>query len=356
MNNKVAIITDTHWGVRNDNINFIDANKRFLDNVFFPEIFKRKIDRIIHLGDLLDRRKQTNTLTAARLREDFLDVIEDHAIKTDIIVGNHDCYFKNTNLVNSLSELVDGRYINIDIHLSPNHIELYDEQILLVPWIADDIAEKSDIIIKDSNAKICMGHLELLGFEMDKGNISTHGQNSNLYDKFSIVLSGHYHHRSSKGNIHYLGSHGEFTWADYDDSRGFHIFDMKTHDLEFIRNPYSMYRKIWYNDKDRQMEDIMKIDESLYANTMVKVIVVNKNNPYWFDMFCEKIEKCGVLDMQIVEDHFNMNMINDDEMMETESTLDIFKNHINQIPKPSFNISKLENTIIDLYKRAMTKE
>ena len=40
---EVAIITDTHFGVRNDNVAFMDMTKKFLDNVFFPEIIIKSL-------------------------------------------------------------------------------------------------------------------------------------------------------------------------------------------------------------------------------------------------------------------------------------------------------------------------
>ena len=64
------------FGVRNDNVSFLDSSKSFLDNVFFPEIDRQQIKIIVHLGDLVDRRKYINIQTANRLREDFLDPIK----------------------------------------------------------------------------------------------------------------------------------------------------------------------------------------------------------------------------------------------------------------------------------------
>jgi hypothetical protein len=86
---------------------------------------------------------------------------------------------------------------------------------------------------------------------------------------------------------------------------------------------------------------------------MIKVIVSNKTNPYWFDLFCEKIEKANPLNMQIVEDHLNLNLEDDDDIVaEAESTLDIFKKHISQLATPNLNTTKLESVITDLYNRA----
>ena len=101
---KLAIITDTHYGVRGDHHAFIDNTKMFLDNIFFPYIKEHKIDTIIHLGDVVDRRKFINFYTLSRLRQDFLEPIRDLDISLHITVGNHDTTYKNTNSLNALTE------------------------------------------------------------------------------------------------------------------------------------------------------------------------------------------------------------------------------------------------------------
>lgn len=354
---KIALITDTHWGVRNDNPAFLDNTKKFLDDVFFKTIDKAKITTVIHLGDLVDRRKYININTARRLREDFLDRLDARKIDYLQIAGNHDTYFKNTNEVNSIKELVEGRYTRFGvIDKDPIEVEYDGLKILLLPWICDENYERTIETIKQTTAPVCFGHLELMGFEMYKGSVNDHGMASSIFDKFDMVCSGHYHHRSTNGSIYYLGSHGEFTWSDYDDPRGFHIFDTRTRELTFVENPYTMFAKAWYDDSS---EDFLNnpINYAQYKNKIVKVIVKNKTNPYWFDMFIDNLEKAGTLDLQVVDDHLNLQLEDDTEIVnEAEDTLTIFRKHIDQLSMPNLNKKKLETAINVLYNEALAVE
>ena len=352
---KIALITDTHWGVRNDNVAFLDNSKRFLDEIFFPSIRDNGISTVIHLGDLVDRRKYININTARRMREDFLTPMREHALDVHIIAGNHDTYYKNTNEVNALRELTTSYDFKI-YDKFPQEVEFDNTIILMTPWICDENRKLSFEKIRSTPSPILMGHLELAGFEMYRGSIVSHGDDRNLFDKFDLVCSGHYHHRSSDGTIHYLGNHGEFTWSDYDDPKGFHIFDTEKRDLTFIQNPFRIFDKFWYDDVTIGKEP-EGYELSHWKNKIVKIIVTNKTNPYRFDRFIEQFEKMGVIDMQIVEDHFNHALEDDASIVdEAESTIDIFKHHIEQINVQNLNKQKLENTIIDLYQEALTIE
>jgi DNA repair exonuclease SbcCD nuclease subunit len=353
---KIALIADTHWGIRNDSQVFYDYFKRFLDDVFFPMLEKEGIKQVIHLGDLVDRRKYANYLTLSRLRRDFLEECERRCIDVYIIPGNHDVFYKNTNEINALREIITGRYQFIHVIEKPVTITFDSTDILLLPWICEDNYEESMNAIKTTTGQVVCGHLELNGFEMFKGSISDHGMDHKLFDRFDVVCSGHYHHKSDTGNIHYLGAFAEYTWSDFDDPRGFHVFDTEIRELTFIRNPYRMFEKVWYDDAGKTVEEVVFDREIDVRNKMVKLIVKNKTNPYWFDLFVDRIEKEGVIDLQVVEDHLHLDLLADEDIIdEAEDTLTVCKKYISSM-NLSVDQKKLDRVITNLYTEALQIE
>jgi len=351
---KIALITDTHWGIRNDSPVMLNQMKKFLDEVFFPTIDSQDIDTVIHLGDLVDRRKYINYVTAKRLRDDFLEPLRRRNIDVHIIAGNHDTYFKNTNDINSLRELLDRKYPNINIYdnVAAEMIFADKTKIFMLPWICDENREWCMKAIDETNAPILMGHLELNGFEMYRGQVNEHGDDPKIFDKFDLVCSGHYHTRSSRSNIHYLGTPAQYTWSDYGDTKGFYVLDTETRGLTFIENPYKIFFKFHYDDINKQMDEVLVFDAAQYKDTYVKVIVKNKTNPYWFDLVIDKIEKSGPADIQIVEDHFNLNLEDDNDIVnEAEDTITIIRKFVDSM-NVNTDKKRVENIIQSLYIEA----
>ena len=76
--------------------------KAFYEEIFFPYLDQHDIKHIIHMGDYFDRRKFINFASMQRNIEHFVKPMIERGITMDLIIGNHDTYYKNTNEVNSL--------------------------------------------------------------------------------------------------------------------------------------------------------------------------------------------------------------------------------------------------------------
>lgn len=350
---KVAFITDQHIGVRNDSIQFHEYFSKFYTDFFFPYLRENNISTIVELGDLFDRRKYINFDSLDRSRKYWFDPIKENNIDMHCIVGNHDVYYKNTNRINSPNLLL--RDYGFNVYEEATEIVIDGVNILLVPWIAPSNYEHSMNMIETTNANIVLGHLELKGFEMYRGAVNDHGLNHSTFKKFDMVCSGHFHHKSTKDNIHYLGAPYEMTWSDYDDDRGFHVFDTETLELTYVKNPYKMFYKVFYDDQVNSEKDILKLDYSHLKNVYLKIVVRNKDNPYLFDLFVDKINSYEPAHVQVVEDNFNLNLEDDDDIVdEAQDTITIIKKYINNLNIQSAN--QVENLFYELYHEALSVE
>jgi len=352
---KAAIITDTHFGVRNDSQTFLNFFDKFYSNVFFPYLIDNNITTIFHLGDIVDRRKFINYVTLREFKRIFIEPCVQNNIQLIGLVGNHDIPYRNTNEVNAMNELFT--HSNIEFYRSPTDYEFDGCKIALLPWINNTNYSECMEYIKGTDAQILFGHLEIAGFEMYRGMKNPHGMEAKLFDKFDMVCSGHFHHKSSKGNIHYLGNPYEMTWNDYNDQRGFHIFDSDKRSLTFVQNPYRIYHKIWYNDIDMKLEEFLaSFDFDAYTNTYVKVIVQNKTNPYWFDIVMDNLYKANPANVSIVDDNKNLDQQSEEEIIsEAEDTLTSLYKYVEQI-NTNVNKSKLNQLFANLYTEAQNME
>ena len=352
---KFLIVTDTHYGARSDNPDFSKFFARFYNEVFFPYLDEHNITTVVHLGDVFDRRKYINFASLQASREYFFDQLASRNIDTHIIAGNHDTFYKNTNDVNSPGLLL-GEYSNIKTYSTPAEVDFDGTNILLMPWICSGNYNDAMSAMQNTKSQILFGHFEISGFEMYKGSYNDHGFNMDIFDKFDMVFSGHFHHRSSRKNIHYLGTPYEITWSDYDDLKGFHVFDTDTRQLTFVPNPITMFHKVFYDDLNKNMDEVLVDDFSVHKGCIVKVIVKNKITPLWFDMFIEKLERAGIIDMQVVEDHLNLNLEDDDDIInEAEDTVTILNKYVEQL-ELSVSKSKVENLLRSLYNEAISME
>ena len=311
---KIAIITDTHYGARKGSKHLHDYFELFYKNVFFPYLEENGITTVFHLGDIFDSRKAIDLQSLEWSKRVVFDPLKNY--KVHAIIGNHDCYYKNTNIVNS-PELLLRTYSNIKVYSKVQEIKVGNLKILFVPWINSENYEKTSNLIKKTKAKIAMGHLELNGFRATRGHMMETGMDVNIFDKFEKVFSGHFHTRSNDGKIYYLGNPYEMFWNDVNDSRGFHIFDTETLTHTPVNNPYKLFYNIYYEDTNYKL-----FNATEYQNKIVKLIVRKKSKPKEFEKFIDKLYSVGVQDLKIIE-NFDIQESTDFEVEEEENTLSI---------------------------------
>ena len=349
---KIALVTDTHFGARNDNQNVNDYFYKFYDDIFFPELEKRGITTCVHLGDVVDRRKFISFKIANDFRQRFINRFAELGIDLHIIIGNHDTYYKNTNEVNSMEELVGKDRCNI--YTGPEVVEFDGVPIQFIPWINANNYDESMTALSRSPAQIAMGHLEVNGFEMHKGQFADGAYDKENFQRFDIVMSGHFHHKSDDGHIYYLGTPYEIYWSDYEDPRGFHIFDTDTRELERIVNPYRLFEKVYYDDTTT---DYTEYDMSKFKDMYVKVIVVNKKDLYQFDKFIDKLLQVDAHEVKIIEDFSELDAenVSDDIVENSEDTMTLLEKYIDELDV-TLSKDRLKNTMRSLYTEAQDLE
>ena len=268
-----------------------------------------------------------------------------------VIVGNHDIYYKNTLKVNSMEELTKGMD-HVTVYSDPCEVPLTkDHKVLFVPWICTDNEDETRELIEKTRTKVAFGHLQIEGIEQHKGSFAIEGHSMSMFKAFQKVFSGHFHHRSTTGNVTYLGNPYEITWSDYNDKRGFHIYDTETMEVEFIENPYSMFHKIYYNDEKNDYGDF-----SRYQDTYVKIIIENKNNNYMFETLMDKLITAGTSNISVVDNLFDIEDLGDDidGIEDVEDTMSVIKNCVDGLQIKNKN--DLNKLMQDLYGEALTME
>ena len=318
---KVAIITDQHFGARKNSKLFHDYFLNFYENVFFPSLEKEGISVVVDLGDTFDSRKGIDFSALAWAKDHYYDRLTDMGIEVHTVVGNHTAYYKNTNDINAV-DLLLREYSNIKIYSEPTEIKLGNLDVLLLPWINPENESNTYSLIKTTTCLCAMGHLELAGFRVNSQIIMEHGLESKLFEKFSRVFSGHYHTRSNDGRVFYLGNPYEIYWSDWNDTRGFTIFDTETLDHHHIDNPYNMFEIINYD------EDTTKLDSD-YENNIVKVVIKNKKDQLKYEKFLDKLYSQNPAEVKIVE-NFEINIKDFEEDIESEDTISILDRYIQE--------------------------
>lgn len=339
----VALITDTHWSCRKSSKLFQEYFEDFYKKIFFPKLEELGIKTVIHLGDAFDNRKSIDFFGLEWTKKVVLDPLSKYNVH--LIAGNHDVYFKSTNRINS-PDLLLKQYSNIKIYSEPSHVNIDGTEILFVPWINQENEQDTLDLIKSSKSKVVMGHLELNGFEAYKGHVMEDGRDSNIFNKFKKVFSGHYHNRSDNKKIYYIGNPYEIYFNDVDETRGFVIFDTKSLEHNYIDNPYKMHYNFYYEDTPPETLNTKELE-----NKIVKVIVRKKTKVKQYEKYIEKIHSSNVAELKIIENHSIMNVEDFDLFLENEDTFTLLQRFVDE-SECSLNKNLIKDILRKTYMEA----
>lgn len=316
---KYIILGDLHLACRNGSRIFSQHQQKFFNKILFPYLKKHNYP-ILQLGDMFDHRKYIGFVGLKETYKGFFDKLPPKT-KITTLLGNHDIAYKESLSVNS-SDLLLSHYPNITVVDVPMTINGID----FIPWLCAENREEIFEFLKKTTSKICVGHFEISGFSMQRGIPAHDGLDISIFDQYDLVLSGHYHTRSSIENITYVGTPYELTWADHKDPKGFHVLDTETMELEFIENPYNLYESIQYDDRHQ-----MDIDFNVYKEKYVKVIVVNKTDYTAFDQFINRLNHVGAYDIKIIETFNDVSVGEIGGEIVLSDTLHVLDDYINSL-------------------------
>lgn len=353
---RICILGDTHFGVRGDAKVFHEYFEKFYIETFFPTLEEKGVRTIIQLGDMFDRRKYINFLSLTESRKYFFDECAKRNITLHALIGNHDIFWRESLEINSPDLLLKG-YDNIRLWSKQGTLELDGINFDMIPWMCKENEKDIYEFVLNSSSPICFGHFELSGFPLMRGVESHGGIDYNFLSNYNHVYSGHYHTRSQNENITYLGTPYELFWSDYKDPKIFGIMDTENLKIDYVQNPHRMFYKINYDDADLRTEDVLKIDYAKYSNAYVKVVVLNKQNPYLFDRLLDHLYKVNPIDVTIVEDFTSSLEENDEEIInQAEDTLTVLSKYIDTQTLNITDNNKLKSLMRELYVEALSQE
>ena len=303
---KIAIVGDMHLGIKQNSIHMQNQSLKFIK--FLVESAGHKFNKIIFMGDMFDNRKTIDLSTMALYREidNTFTTVSLYDYEVYSLVGNHDLFYKNSSRINSQS-LLSNHIMTID---EPTTI--HDLSIDIIPWINEENHENIRKFVENSKSRFCFGHFEFTGFKFDKNstaNVKEKISQKLFKDKYEKVFSGHYHIKSEKDNIYYVGTPHQLTWVDHNVKKGYHIFDTDTGELEFVHYDNDIFIEIKY-EKNRNY------DFTKFTNKYIKVVIEKIEDAYDYDLFYKQMLDSNPADLKLI------NM----EQSITENSLDISDN------------------------------
>lgn len=268
---KTIILSDTHYGIKQNSITWMNSQIDFIYNELIPCIKyliekEHQLVRIIHCGDVFDSRSSINPYIAAAVRKAYTELA--NLCQVYIVAGNHDFYSPNDDSVSALDFAFNGvKNLNvIKDKIAPLWFGEYDNVSLLVPWYEFDKKELLTQIIDEYKPKYIFCHTDLTRLSDEYKELL----------KDITVFSGHIHTPQKENNLITLGSTYALTFADCNADRGFYIHTDETNELKFVKAKNII--KFWrFYNKEIFDIDVTKVNNDYIELYIDKLNLMNEN-------------------------------------------------------------------------------
>ena len=233
---RVWVLGDLHFGVRANSVEWLEIQKDFFEKMFIPTLKKhvQPGDVLVQVGDTFDNRQSINI----KVLNYAVDLFErlGQILPCYVICGNHDIWAKKSNDISSIDSL---KWIpNVQVYKEPELLNWNGRNVLLMPW-RRDAEHEAETLAEFPQTDIVFCHSEVRGIYLNAKVKNEHGTETNIYDKYTRVYSGHIHFRQEKGKLLMVGVPYQLTRSDRDNPKGFDLVDLEDMQETFFENHIS---------------------------------------------------------------------------------------------------------------------
>lgn len=290
MCNKIYILSDMHFGVRNNSVSVNDVIVEYFD-WFIGKVNSdgesRDTRTLFVLGDVFNSRVSVNFMILQSVFDVF-NKLSGLFSEIYVIAGNHDCYYLDNNSITSISFL--GTIPGVTVIESPMELDINGKKCLMFPW--EHNPETAFEFIDGNNSDYLFCHMEINGMKYANGQKIENNITHTLLSKYVHVYSGHIHKRQEHGNVTYVGTPYQIDLGDIHDVKGFYILDKDFNEI-FVENTVSPFfesiniSKILENDVDT----VKKMIDNAYVDVICNKELYNNFN---LRAFQDKLIELGI--------------------------------------------------------------
>ncbi len=186
--------------------------------------FENDIDYIMILGDIFNKNSNIKTEIFVPFFLKFWEMRQ-RGINFIFVVGNHDVYNKDYDtLIDTFTPL--GKVIK-----EYEEIEFDGKTIGFLPYV-----NREDQLPTPIDAQWLFTHLSIADFSFDNAYHATEKNafKEEMFEKYDLVFTGHFHRHQYRKNIIYIGSPIQLYRGEINQDKGFIVFDSDTENWEFV--------------------------------------------------------------------------------------------------------------------------